>query len=96
MSAWLPTVDRRNRLSPQQSTNSSKIESPTPTRVSSRRSRKIISTPLSPSTNINQSSNSSSNDLSTMNSSSMNLIISRHQQQWTPTSTITTEIKSKT
>ncbi|CAF3956905.1 unnamed protein product [Rotaria sp. Silwood2] len=85
-----------SRLSPQQSTNSSKTESSVPTRVSSRRSRKIISTPLSPSTNMNHSSNSSSNDLSTMNSSSMNLILARHQQQWTPTSPITTEIKSKT
>jgi hypothetical protein len=81
------------RLSPQQSTgNSPKIES-IPTRVSSRRSRQILSTPLSPSNNTNHSSNSSSTDLSTTNSSSMNLILTRHQQQWTTTST---EIKSKT
>ncbi len=78
-----------SRLSPQQSINSPKIES-IPTRVSSRRSGKIISTPLSPS---NHSSNSSSTDLSTTNSSSMNLILTRHQQQWTTTPT---EIKSKT
>ena len=80
-----------NRLSPQPSTttsNSPKIES-APTRVSSRRSRQILSTPLSPSNNINHSST----DLSTTNSSSMNLILTRHQQQWTTT---TTEIKSKT
>jgi len=81
-----------SRLSPQQSVNSPKIES-IPTRVSSRRSRQILSTPLSPSNNTNQSSNSSSTDLSTTNSSSMNLILTRHQQQWTTTST---EIKSKT
>ena len=89
-----------NRLSPQQSTttttaatsNSPKIES-VPTRVSSRRSRQNLSTPLSPSNNINHSSNSSSTDLSTTNSSSMNLILTRHQQQWTTT---TPEIKSKT
>ncbi len=79
-----------NRSSP---TNSPKIES-VPTRVSSRRSRKIISTPLSPSNNTNHSSNSSSTDLSTTNSSSMNLILTRHQQQWTTTTP--TEIKSKT
>jgi hypothetical protein len=83
-----------SRLSPQQSTISPKTES-VPTRVSSRRSRKIISTPLSPSNNTNHSSNSSSTDLSTMNSSSMNLILTRHQQQWTTTTT-PTEIKSKT
>lgn len=84
-----------NRLSPQQSTTattattSPKIEN-VPSRVSSRRSRKILSTPLSPSNN----SNSSSTDLSTTNSSSMNLILTRHQQQWTTTTP--TEIKSKT
>ncbi len=83
-----------SRSSPQQSTNSPKTES-VPTRVSSR--RKIISTPLSPSNNINHSSNSSSMDLSpTTNSSSMNLILTRHQQQWTTTPPISTEIKSKT
>ncbi|CAF3818519.1 unnamed protein product [Adineta steineri] len=84
-----------SRLSPQQSTNSPKTES-VPTRVSSRRSRQIISTPLSPSNNTNHSSNSSSMDVSTTNSSSMNLILTRHQQQWTTTPTITPEIKSKT
>ncbi|CAF3820828.1 unnamed protein product [Rotaria magnacalcarata] len=82
-----------SRLSPQQST---KPEVTIPTRVSSRRSRKIISTPSSPPNNTNHSSNSSSIDLPTTNSSSMNLILTRHPQQWTPNSTITPEIKSKT
>lgn len=83
-----------SRLSPQQSTNnsssssSSKIEN-VPTRASSRRSRQPLSTPLSPS------NSSSSTDLPTTNSSSMNLILTRHQQQWTTTST-PAEIKSKT
>jgi hypothetical protein len=81
-----------SRLSPQQSITPPKIES-LPTRVSSRRSRKILSPPLSPSNNTNHSSNSSSIDLSTPNSSSMNLILTRHQQQWTTTPP---EIKSKT
>ena len=80
-------VSFSSRLSPQQSSNSPKVES-APTRVSSRRSRSIISTPLSPSNNLNHSSNSSSNDLATTNSSSMNLILTRHQQQWTTTPTI--------
>jgi hypothetical protein len=81
-----------NRSSPQQLPNSPKTEN-VPTRVSSRRSGKIISTPLSPPNNLNHSSNSSSTDLSTTNSSSMNLTLTRHQQQWTTTPT---EIKSKT
>ncbi|CAF0912388.1 unnamed protein product [Adineta ricciae] len=81
--------------SPQQTINSPKTDG-APTRVSSRRGRPVISTPLSPSNNINQSSNSSSTDLPTTNSSSMSLILSRHQQQWTTTPTIPTEIKSKT
>lgn len=68
-----------------------------PTRVSARRSRKIISAPLSPPANTNQSSNSSSIDLPLTNSASTNLMITeQQQQQWTPTSTITPEIKSKT
>lgn len=67
-----------------------------PTRVSARRSRKIISAPLSPPANTNQSSNSSSIDLPLTNSASTNLMITEQQQQWTPTSTITPEIKSKT
>ncbi|CAF3630620.1 unnamed protein product [Rotaria sp. Silwood1] len=77
-----------NRSSPrqQQSINSPKLEI-LPTRVSSRRSRKILSTPLSPSNNTNHSSNSSSTDVqsTTTNSPSVNLILSRHQQQWTTT-----------
>ncbi|CAF4163384.1 unnamed protein product [Rotaria socialis] len=81
-----------SRLSPQQST---KPEVTIPTRVSSRRSRKIISAPSSPPNNTNHSSNSSSIDLPTMNSSSMNLILTRHPQQWTPNSTITPEIKKE-
>lgn len=83
-----------SRLSHQQSINhTSKIEN-VPTRVSSRRSRQPLSTPLSPS------NSSSSTDLPPTNSSSMNLILTRHQQQWTTTTTTTTstptEIKSKT
>ena len=85
-----------SRLSSPQQTISSPKTDGAPTRVSSRRGRPAISTPLSPSHNINQSSNSSSTDLPTTNSSSMSLILSRHQQQWTTTPTISTEIKSKT
>lgn len=72
-----------NRLSPSQPIKTEPV-----VRVSSRRSRKLPSTSLSPT-----SSNSSSADLLATNSSSssMNLILTRHQQQWT-----NTEIKSKT
>jgi hypothetical protein len=76
-----------SRSSPrqQQSTNSPKTEI-LPTRVSSRRSRQILSTPLSPSNNTNHSSNSSSTDVqSNTNSPSVNLVLTRHQQQWTTT-----------
>ncbi|CAF4320934.1 unnamed protein product [Rotaria sp. Silwood2] len=80
-----PSTTNRSSPRQQQSTNSPKLEI-LPTRVSSRRSRKILSTPLSPSNNTNHSSNSSSTDLqSTTNSPSVNLILSRHQQQWTTT-----------
>ncbi|CAF0745652.1 unnamed protein product [Adineta ricciae] len=77
-----------NRTSPRQqpALPSPKSETPSPSRVSSRRSRQILSTPLSPSNNTNHSSNSSSADLiSTTNSPSMNLVLTRHQQQWTTT-----------
>ncbi|UJR14671.1 hypothetical protein I4U23_001664 [Adineta vaga] len=78
-----------NRTSPRQqpAATSPKSETLPPTRASSRRSRKIISMPLSPSNNTNHSSNSSSTDLpSTTNSPSVNLVLTRHQQQWTTTS----------
>ncbi|UJR32080.1 hypothetical protein I4U23_019548 [Adineta vaga] len=89
-----PSISSR-LSSPQQSTSSPKIDT-APTRISSRRSRQIISTPLSPSNNTNHSSNSSSADLSTTNSSTVNLTLTRHQQQWITTPTMSTEIKSKT
>ncbi|CAF4204349.1 unnamed protein product [Rotaria magnacalcarata] len=75
-----------NRSSPRQQPATSPKSELVPTRVSSRRSHKILSTPLSPSNNISHSSNSSSADVqSNTNSPSVNLILSRHQQQWTTT-----------
>ncbi|CAF0724793.1 unnamed protein product [Adineta steineri] len=78
-----PSNSSRSSPRQQSSINSPKSEI-VPTRVSSRRSHKILSTPLSPSNNTNHSSNSSSTDVqSTANSPSMNLVLTRHQQQWT-------------
>jgi hypothetical protein len=85
-----------SRSSPrqQQSSNSPKSEI-LPTRVSSRRSRQILSTPLSPSNNTNHSSNSSSTDVqSNTNSPSVNLVLTRHQQQWTTTTSSNNTITS--
>jgi len=75
-----------NRSSPRQQTTISPKSELLPTRVSSRRSRQILSAPLSPSNNTNHSSNSSSTDVqSNTNSPSVNLVLTRHQQQWTTT-----------
>ena len=80
-----------SRVSPRQptpTTNSPKSDM-IPTRVSSRRGRKPAALPLSPSNHNNHSSNSSSTDvqlassLAPTNSPSMNLVLTRHQQQWT-------------
>lgn len=83
------------RASPRQPTTnaSSPKQDVTPVRTSSRRSkRQTVTLPLSPSNNMNHSSNSSSADVQTnsnssnnnnTNSSSVNLVLTRHHQQWT-------------
>jgi len=81
-----PSTNSRSspRQSSQNATNSPKADI-IPTRQSSRRSRPNanISTPLSPSTSSSTTSTEISSNNVNPNSSLMNLVLTRHQQQWT-------------
>lgn len=81
-----PSTNSRSspRQSNQNATNSPKADI-IPTRQSSRRSRPNpnVSTPLSPSTSSSTTSTENPSNNTNPNSSLMNLVLTRHQQQWT-------------